>query len=283
MQLFRYTEDRLPVAIFTAYFALDVILFFTVQSFWVLLLWLVLGIIPKACISAWNHHHQHVMTFKQPLLNRLLEIVYTFHTGITGNAWVLHHVVGHHLHYLDQEKDESRWKRLDGTKMGEQEYSLNVAMTAYPRAYQVGLKFKKHMKIFLWMCLLSLTLLSLAFWYNWRNALMVFLLPMLISLYLTAKTTYKHHSGLDTDDEFAASTNILNHVYNICTGNLGYHTAHHVKMGIHWSRLPEYHATIAHKIPQHCYLEPGFPWNIFPAHAPAIQPAVAPQKQPVEG
>lgn len=268
MQFFRYREDRVPIALFIAYFALDVALFFTVDSFWFLFAWYVIGILPKACISAWNHHHQHVMTFKQPILNRLLEIVYTFQTGITGNAWVLHHVVGHHLHYLDQTKDESRWKRLDGTTMGIEEYSINVAATAYPRAYRVGQKFRRHMAIFLWMCGITVMLLGLAFWYNWLNALMLFLLPMLTSLYFTARATYQHHSGLDTDNEFEASTNILNPFYNLCTGNLGYHTAHHVKMGIHWSQLPEYHATIAHKIPEHCYITPGFPWNLFAAEAP---------------
>jgi fatty acid desaturase len=60
-------------------------------------------------------------------------------------------------------------------------------------------------------------------------------------------------------------------VFNLCTGNLGYHTAHHVKPGLHWSRLPEYHATIAHKIPAHLYLKAGFPWTLFPVKEASSQ------------
>jgi fatty acid desaturase len=54
---------------------------------------------------------------------------------------------------------------------------------------------------------------------------------------------------LDTDNEFAASRNNLNRFYNVITGNLGYHTAHHHEQGVHWSLLPELHEQIQHKIP----------------------------------
>ena len=54
---------------------------------------------------------------------------------------------------------------------------------------------------------------------------------------------------LDTDDEFKASFNNVNRLYNVLTGNLGYHTAHHHRQGLHWSKLPELHEKISHQIP----------------------------------
>ena len=78
-----------------------------------------------------------------------MEVVYTFHTGITTNAWVLHHNLGHHLNYLDQEKDESRWKRLDGTTMGVVEYTIMTALTGYTRGYAVGKRYPKFQRPFL--------------------------------------------------------------------------------------------------------------------------------------
>ncbi|MEM7291069.1 MAG: fatty acid desaturase, partial [Pseudomonadota bacterium] len=111
-----------------------------------LLTYFVLMIIPKGCICSWNHHHQHTKTFKQTPPNRILELSYALHTGVTTNLWLLHHVFGHHHNYLDQTKDESRWMRKDGSTMGEWEYTLNVAATAYYRGFQVGKRYPKHLR-----------------------------------------------------------------------------------------------------------------------------------------
>ena len=76
---------------------------------------------------------------------------------------------------------------------------------------------------------------------------------MITSLLFTAYVTYEHHSGLDTQNEFEASYNNLDPLFNRLTGNLGYHTAHHHKQGVHWSKLPALHAKIEDKIPEHLY------------------------------
>ena len=74
---------------------------------------------------------------------------------------------------------------------------------------------------------------------------------MVCGLLLTAWTTFDHHSNLETENKFEASRNNMNRFYNLVTGNLGYHTAHHYKQGVHWSVLPELHEKIKHKIPPH--------------------------------
>ncbi len=56
------------------------------------------------------------------------------HTGIVGEAWVLHHTLGHHLNYLDQSRDESAWKTPQGRLMSRLEYTLKVGFLAYPTA-----------------------------------------------------------------------------------------------------------------------------------------------------
>jgi fatty acid desaturase len=260
MTLFRHPEDRLPVLLFVCAFLLDLLVYFTARSWWLPVLWLALWAIPKGWICAWNHHHQHLSLFRHRLPNRLLEIVFAFQTGVTSHAWFLHHVLGHHLNYLDQEKDESRWKRPDGTTMGELEYCLKTVLWAYPRAFQVGLKHPRVLPVFLGMGALQLALLGLLFWHDWYNALWVFLLPMCVSLYVTVWATYFHHVGLDTAEHAQASYNILHRGYNLATGNLGYHTAHHTKQGLHWSKLPELHAQLARNIPRTLYRQPGIPF-----------------------
>lgn len=268
MRLFRYREDRLPIAVISLVFALDVLLYATVDSVFVLAAWTLLGILPKAHICAWNHHHQHVPVFQVPALNRLLEVMYGLQTGITSHAWVLHHSLGHHKNYLDQTEDESRWQRRDGRIMGELEYTLEVGLTAYPRAWAVGRQFPNHRRIFLWMGLLTLAVVAALVAYRPLPALFVFVVPMIISLFLTAWATYSHHSGKDTTSHFVACNNILHRGYNVLTGNLGYHTAHHYRPGVHWSRLPALHAQIAAQIPGDCYLTPGLPWRFGQASVP---------------
>ncbi len=261
MRIFRYREDVIPIGIFVAYFFLDLGMFFRLDNAWLVVGWMLLGILPKAFISAWNHHHQHVPTFSVAALNRLLEIVYGLQTGITGHAWVLHHNLGHHLNYLDQEVDESRWKDVDGRRMGVIRYSFLTACTAYPRCFQVGKRFPKHFNLFIGTGAATLGILGFLFYYNWFNALCIFFIPMCITLYNTAWHTFYHHAGLETKNEYEASFNIVDKWYNVFTGNLGYHTAHHCKMGLHWSRLPEYHEKISYLIPETLFRRPPPPFT----------------------
>ena len=253
LSIFRHKEDRWPVIIVLMLTALDFFLYFTVSNLSVLSAYYLLMIIPKGIICAWNHHHQHLFTFRQNILNRGLEFAYALHTGVTTHLWRLHHVLGHHLNFLDQEKDESRWKRKDGTKMGMVEYTLNVALTAYTRGFSVGKRYPKQLKPFLIYTVITFVIVSMLVWYKPVEAIMLFVLPMVTSLIFTAYVTYDHHSGLDTENEFEASRNKLSPLYNLLTGNLGYHTAHHHKQGVHWSKLPELHEKIKDKIPEYLY------------------------------
>ncbi|VAW53502.1 hypothetical protein MNBD_GAMMA05-402 [hydrothermal vent metagenome] len=254
MKLFRYREDRIPVLVISLFFALDIVAYFLLDNIWLLAAYLLVMIWPKGIICAWNHHHQHTPTFNNAFLNRILEQMYALQTGATSKLWVLHHVLGHHHHYLDQSKDESRWKRKNGKNMGRLEYSLNVALTAYYRGYQVGKKHPRPFKVFLAATAVTIVLLSMMFWYQPMPTLFVFIIPMMVSLLFTAWVTYGHHSGLDVDNDFEASYNIMSPIYNLLTGNLGYHTAHHHKQGLHWSRLPELHEKIKDKIPERLFL-----------------------------
>lgn len=249
--MFRNSKDRMPVFIIMSLSALDFYMYFTQGSIMVLAIYWLVFLIPKANICAWNHHHQHNMVFRQRALNRLLEFFYALHTGAVTNIWVLHHNLGHHRNFLDQKIDESRWKYKNGKPMSELAYTLIIAATGYSRAYCVGENHKKHQRRFIIFGGLTFIILGLLIAYNPIPALILFVLPMVASLLFTAWTTYDHHAGLDSDNQFEASFNKLNWLYNLVTGNLGYHTAHHYKPGTHWSKLPALHEKIKHKIPDH--------------------------------
>ncbi len=258
---FRYPADRLHIFLISLIFAVDVTVYLTVDSPWWLALYFLLGIVPKAGACAFNHHHQHVLTFHQTWLNRLLELMYALQTGVTSNAWKLHHSLGHHVNYLDQKKDESRWQRDDGSTMEEFEYANITTLTAYPRAWHVGASYKKDRRVFLYMGVLTVAVMAALVFYRPLPGLFVFVIAPLFSLWGTAWATYAHHANRSVENHFVACNNVVHRVYNFWTGNLGFHTAHHYKPGVHWSKLPELHAQIADKIPADAYVEPGITWR----------------------
>jgi len=263
MKIFQHREDRLPVLIFTLYFLVDFVVYLSIDNIYLLIGWFAIGIFPKANICAWNHHHQHYKTFKRSFYNWILEIIYAFHTGITSNMWVLHHNFGHHLNYLDQEKDESRWKNKKGNTFSAFAYTINVTFTSYWRAFVVGKKHQNIQKTYIIMLVLTFSFLVALIFFRPLQALLIFILPMITSLLLTSYATYSHHTDLEVHDHMHASRNIESKWYNKLTGNLGYHTAHHLRFGLHWSKLPQIHKEIRDKIPAECIIPPTYIFRLF--------------------
>ena len=135
--------------------------------------------------------------------------------------------------------------------MGELEYTFIVAGTAYYRGYQVGKSHPNLQKEFLIYSALTFSIVALLVLHRPVAGIFLFILPMISGLLLTSWATYEHHAGLGTDNSFEASNNNLSPLFNLITGNLGYHTAHHYKQGVHWSKLPELHEQIKDRIPAH--------------------------------
>ncbi len=263
MKVFKYRADTIPVTLFITLFLIDIYLY----SIWIseLFLWLYLifSIGTKWWICAWNHHHQHVFTFHIPIFNRILEIIYWFQTWVVGYGWVLHHNLWHHLNYQDQSKDESAWKSPKWKRYHALIYTWVVSVTAYYRCYIVWNKYRKKQKYFLIMCMIQFILLVWLIVYQPLQGVVLFLIPMITGLFLTVYTTYHHHSWLESNDPYKSSYNIVTPWYNFVTWNLWYHTAHHLNGSLHWSKLPEYHASIEHKIEDQYYKKYNLFWYSY--------------------
>ena len=247
------------------------LVYFAVENAWLLACYWLLLALPKGVICAWGHHHQHVHTFRRLWLNRGYEFLLALHTGACTNLWLLHHNLGHHQNFLDQSKDQSAWKHRDGTTMHVVTYTLVVAGTAYLRAHRVGRKYPQHLGSFVRWTAITCAVVATLTWWRPASGLFVFVLPMIVSLLFTAWVTYDHHAGLDTDNHFEASYNIDNRHFNLLTGNLGYHTAHHHRQGTHWSLLPQLNESIAAHIPAHLYVRSTFDLLLRSAPPPATK------------
>ncbi len=280
MKFFRYPIDRIPIGIIALVFAVDLTVYGFVDDWRWLIIYAVLLWFPKINISAWNHHHQHCPTFYQPSLNWVLDFVFGFLTGVTSKGWVLHHNLGHHLTYLDQTQDEAAWKTKSGKTMSPIQYMVNVAGTRYYRSFRVGLRHRKHLNVFVVTLMLQFLVLVGLFLLKPVHTLLIFINPMMSGLLITSLVNHNQHAGLDTQNEFEASRNKLDPSLNLLTGNLGYHTAHHLAQALHWSKLPAYHQTIAHRIPAHCYSEVGFPFRQL-THVLDLKSKVEPARSPI--
>lgn len=248
--LYRYKEDRLPSLIILGIFTVQLLTFFLVDSLWavagVMLALLSLSAIPGSI----SHNHHHVPTFMRPWMNRVYEIILFLETGVPPYAWTLHHNVGHHKDYLDQSKDPSNWRLADGRVMSRVRYDVTGALRIYPEIWRIGRAYPTLFRRFKVWGVISLLALGVFVALDPIKALVLFVAPMPIMYLGLLDNTYMQHSDLDTSSHFTASRNTTSKLYNLISWNLGYHTAHHLKPYVHWSRLPALDATLIHRMPE---------------------------------
>ena len=195
------------------------------------------------------HNHHHCRTFRAPFANRVFEVAMFFQLGMLPYGYTLHHNIGHHRHYLDQTRDSNRWRRADGGTMASWEFAARLCWHMYPTVWRIGRDHPQVFRKFRRMAAVCGTLLLSAIAVDPVNAALVFVLPLPFALVLQAQATHWQHAGLASRDPLRASRSIVDRRYNLRTLNLGYHTAHHLRPGLHWSKLPAFHATIAATIP----------------------------------
>jgi fatty acid desaturase len=252
-RILKYKADRGPVAYVLAMFALHVVLWVYASPLVALC-----SVVPLAVASMFiapiNHHHQHLNTFRSPIVNRFYDLALSLQTGVAPYGWVLHHNLGHHRNYLNQHPhvtpDESAWTRRDGTKMSRVEYTVDMLLRHQSDMFQVGVKYRRYLHYWLAMKLPLYALIGAGLWINPINTMLIFLVPGFFALTHTIWATYEHHAGCPTDNHLVGSVNRDNRIYNLMTGNLGLHTAHHKRPGVHWSLLPQVHEEIKDQIPQ---------------------------------
>jgi len=214
----------------------------------------------RSIYVAHNHHHHRIFTRRR--LNLAFETLLFLQTGLPSYGFPLHHNFGHHAHYRNQnpadpDADPHCWVASDGRRLTRWAYTWHLLGAAIPRAKRLG---RRHPTLWYGFRITSacyvigLALLAAA---RPLHTFAVFLVPMTLSLVALAYSTYVHHLGLRTDDALGASYTNTDRRSNRWGYNIGYHTAHHVGPGLHWSQLRALHERIAADVPTHCYYDGG--------------------------
>jgi beta-carotene hydroxylase len=248
-KILRYTEDFWPLAYTLMVLAVQLGLFFAMESLWVTALCVVLFQPVQAVAIACNHYQHHINVFTWRGLNRIYEVILFLQTGTPPYLITLHHNLGHHPHYLEPERDTLRWQGPGGSPRSRIECLLKNFAGHVTWTMALGRRYPRVYRRFKLMTAVSLLTLSVFLYLNAAKAMIVFVGPMLLAILNVARLGYDQHAGLELDDHLHASRNIESRLYNLVTFNSGYHTAHHVKPGLHWSRLPELHRQLRDRIP----------------------------------
>lgn len=249
--LFRHRADILAALYVLVIFGLQLTVFFQVEDLWLAAGCAFLLMLAQISCGAICHNHHHVNIFTVRPLNRVLEIIMYLQTGTSPLSWTIHHNIGHHHDYLHPERDPSAWKHPDGRPMARLYYDFVNAAMIYPAIWQIGREHPALFARFKRLFLISNLVLLGFFLLDPVMTLIVFVAPMLTLLVLLLDNTFLQHSGLALDNHLVASRNVENRLYNLTSWNLGFHAAHHLRPGIHWTELPALHASIRPQIPPH--------------------------------
>lgn len=251
--LLRYKADRLSVSVLLATLGLRVAVLTLASPMFAAAFVVPLALL-GVLVAPLNHHHQHLGVFRWRVLNRVYDIVLALQTGVAPYTWVLHHNLGHHKNYLNQlphpSPDESHWTRPDGTTMARLEYTLHLLLHHQVDVLRIGRKHPRILRAYLLMKVPLYAVIGAGLYWNATGFILAFLLPGLLTLFHTCWFTYEQHAGHYPTSVYDASVNRENPLFNALSWNLGYHTAHHLRPGLHWSLLPDLHQEIAHAIPE---------------------------------
>jgi fatty acid desaturase len=76
---------------------------------------------------------------------------------------------------------------------------------------------------------------------DWKLFLLVVVIPHQYAAWGIVGTNYWQHEGCDEHHPYNHSRNFTGKLLNFFAFNNGYHGMHHLRPGLHWSLLPQYH------------------------------------------
>ena len=198
------------------------------------------------------HNHNHIPIWRGKALNAMTDYWLTIFYGFPAFAWIPTHNMNHHA-LNNKQGDYTITYRFT-------EHNHLLMLLAYPTisSYYQQKPIRDYLKRqwtedrkYFWFCSSQYLILAIwivaAFVISWKKALLYVLIPQQVGLFSVLIFNYIQHVHADEESEFDHSRNFIGFL-NTMLFNNGYHTVHHERAGLHWSKTPEVHAKIESKI-----------------------------------
>lgn len=201
------------------------------------------------------HNHNHLPIFTTDGANLAFNLLATLARGHCASDVYVAHVLNHHV----EQGRAGDWIRPALGGSGHPAVRLarfTVRATAsmlrerrrlgWEGLWRLPEPFRTSIVVEKLLLPCALVLLAL---HDWRAFLLFCVLPWGASLAWLVGVNYVQHEGCDPESAYGHSRNFTGAVTNWLLFNNGYHTAHHLDPGLHWSELPAKHRNIAASIP----------------------------------
>lgn len=164
--------------------------------------------------------------------------------GMYPHAFYAHHVAMHHAeNNLQRDLNSTRYYQRDSL-VDFLRYAGNFVYTVFGKLASYLWRRKRYrlLRAILIGEVSYLAVIAAVAWFNWKAALVVFIVPLVTTLIALMCINWSEHAFIDQSSPqtiYGNTAICLNTIVNRLGFNSGYHISHHIKPSLHWSELPE--------------------------------------------
>lgn len=197
------------------------------------------------CCTA-THNHMHLPVFRRRSWNSIYQIALSLAIGQPPTGIITAHNERHHKHaesdldFVRTSLVSFRWNALNilvfpfvaiAAMYREKPGDLADWKVRRPRLFLQAVLERAVFYAALVILLLS----------DWRATILFLFLPWISAQIVLVGVNLLQHQDCDSTSEYDHSRNLTGKMANFFLLNTGYHTAHHIRPAMHWSRLPGFH------------------------------------------
>ena len=214
------------------------------------------------CAGVFSHNQNHCPTFKSRKMNAFYAAWLSVFYGYPTFAWIPTHNLNHHK-FVNKAGDATitwRYSKKNTWLIASTYFFVSAYWQAGPmkefiRKAKVanGSLHRQIVAQYVTVGGVHAALLALGILlHGWKLGTLVYVCGFGISAFMglwgMIFINYIQHVHCDPWSTHNHSRNFVSRLGNFLVFNNGFHTAHHESAGLHWSKLPEAHAKIAHEI-----------------------------------